>query len=89
MDGDTEDLPGWCCTEVRNVEVAVRAECHTSRNGEPGGYILDIAGAIEAYNLAIARNWQAGSSRELERIEKTIRAEIDRDDCGEAGTRSS
>ena len=54
VDGDAENLAGRCCTEVRDVEVAVRAECHTGRNGEPGGYIFDIAGAVKAYNLAVA-----------------------------------
>src|ERR1700729_1525828 len=88
VDGDAEDLSGGCCAEVRDVEVAVRAECHTGRNGEPGGYILDIAGAIKAYNLAIAGSWKARSGRELERIEKTIRPEVDGDHCGKAGTRS-
>ena len=63
VDGDAEDLTGRCCTEVRDVEVAVRAECHTGRNREPGGYIFDIAGAIKAYNLAIARSWEADSGR--------------------------
>jgi hypothetical protein len=86
--GNAENLAGRCRTEVRDVEVAVRAEGHTGRNGEAGGYIFYIAGAIKAYDLAIARSWEARSGRELERIEETIRAEVDGDNCGEAGTRS-
>jgi hypothetical protein len=86
--GNAENLAGRCRTEVRDVEVAVRADGHTGRNGEAGGYIFNVAGAIKAYDLAITRSWEAGSGRELERIEETIRAEIDGDNCGEAGARS-
>jgi hypothetical protein len=88
VDGYAEDLAARCCTEVRDVEVAVRTECHTGRKGKSGGYIFDIADAVKAYNLAIARSWEAGSGRELERIEEAIRAEVDGNDCGEAGSRS-
>ena len=88
VDGDAENLAGRCRTEVRDVEVAVWAERHTGRNGEASGYIFYIAGAIKAYYLAIARSWEAGSGRELKRIEETIRTEIDGDNCGEAGARS-
>src|SRR3984957_11965498 len=86
--GNAENLAGRCCTEVRDVEVAIRTEGHTGGNGEAGGYIFNIAGAIKAYDLAIARSWEAGSGREFERVEETIRAEIDGDNCGEAGARS-
>lgn len=49
VDGNAENLARRCRTEVRDVEVAIRAECHTGRNGEPGGYIFDIAGVSKAY----------------------------------------
>src|ERR1700734_16661 len=62
--GNAENLAGRCCTEVRDVEVAIRTEGHTGRS------------------------WEAGSGREFERVEETIRAEIDGDNCGEAGARS-
>src|ERR1700742_5240522 len=88
MHGDAKDLATGCRSEVRHVEVAVRPERHTGRNGEASGYIFDIPGAIKAYNLAVARSWEAGSSRELQHIEQTIRTEVDGDDCGEAGARS-
>src|ERR1700733_9635531 len=85
---DAKDLAARCRTEVRDVEIAVRAEGHAGRNGEPSGYIFDISGAVKAYNPAIARGWEGGSGRELQRIEETIRTEVDGDDCGEAGARS-
>ncbi len=88
VDGDAEDLAGRGCTEVRDVEVAIRTKCHTSGNGEPGGYIFDIAGTVKAYHLAIARCREAGSCRELEGVEEAIGAEVDGNDCGEAGARS-
>ena len=56
----------------------VRAECHPGRNGEPGGYIFDIAVAVKPHNLAVARSGKAGSGREFQHIQKTIRAEVDR-----------
>jgi hypothetical protein len=59
VDGDAEDLAVGCCSVVRDVEVAVRPECHTGRKEESGGYIFDIAGAIQAYNLASARGWDS------------------------------
>jgi hypothetical protein len=39
VDGDAEDLAGRCCTEVRYVEIAVRAKCHTGGNREPGQWL--------------------------------------------------
>lgn len=57
VDGDAEDLADRCCTEVRDVEVAVRAECHTGGNGESGGYIFDNACAVKAYNLPDTKWW--------------------------------
>src|ERR1700722_926630 len=90
VDGDAEDLAARGCTEVRNVEVAIRAECHTGREGESGGYIFDIAGAVKAYDLPDTEWWgrKAGSIVEFEHVEKAIGAEVDGDDCGEAGARS-
>src|SRR5580698_11616876 len=87
-DVDPEDLAGGCCAEIGDVEIAVRAECHTGRKEKAGGYIFDLAGAVKAYNLAIPRCWQAGSGGEFERIKETIRAEIDGDDGSKTGARS-
>jgi hypothetical protein len=89
-EGDAHDLACSCrCgAVVGDVEAAVGAKGHAGWNGEPGGYLFDIADAIKAYNLAIARGWEAGSGRELKRIEETIRAEVDGDNCGEASARS-
>jgi hypothetical protein len=36
LDGDAEDLARRCCTEVRDVEVAVRAEIDGGHCGEAG-----------------------------------------------------
>jgi hypothetical protein len=37
--------------EVRDVKIAVRAECHTGGNRKPGGYIFDISGALRRTTL--------------------------------------
>ncbi len=62
MDGDAENLAARCCTEVRDVEVAIRAEGHAGRNGESGGYTFDLASAVKAYNHAVARSWEPVAS---------------------------
>lgn len=89
-DRDAKDLTARGCSEVRDVEVPVRAECHTCREGQSGGYIFDIASAVEAYNLPDAEWWggKTGSIVEFECVEETIRAKVDGNDCSEAGARS-
>src|ERR1700735_5003268 len=60
VDGDAEDLAAARrCTEVRDVEVAIRAEGHTGRPGESGGYLFDIAGAVYADDLTVASHREA------------------------------
>jgi len=89
VDGDAEDLAARCCTEVRDVEVAVRAEGHAGRNGESSCNIFDFSFAVEADDFSNAGRRIACGGRKLERIEQAIGREIDGDDRRESSARAN
>jgi hypothetical protein len=88
--GDADDLAGSrrCGAEVRDVEVAVRAEGHAGRDGESSCHILDFSLGVEADDFSYARRGIACGGRKLKRIEQAIGRETDGDDSRESSARA-
>ena len=71
--------------EIRNIKAIVGAERHATRHIETRDHIFDLSRMPDAYDLALPESRKPGRIGQLQRVEQTIRAEIDRHHRGKPG----
>src|SRR3977135_4395422 len=86
-DGYSDDLAKtdrwWTETDVRHIEVAIRAERHRRRKKQPGRDLLDVTVPVDSEHLSRTRRRKRVSRRVLEDVQAVAAIKRQADDSGQ------